>query len=362
MVRFIQILSQKSNLICTAFLGRRIGNKNYGLAQILPARLPCFSIILVLFSLLNGCAIRKLAVNSMANGLADSGTGVYASDEDPELVGDALPFALKTMEGVLQATPKHKRLLIATASGFVQYAYAYVLWPAQSLENTNLTAVRMARARAKRLFLRARVYGLRALELRFTDINKHLSQNRNKTLAVFKPEDVAALYWTGVAWGSAISVSKDEMALIGDVPIVRALLERALVLDERWNDGAIHEFFLVFEASLSAAQGGDITKAEMHFKRAMELNNGSSIGPLVSLAETVCVRQQDRKRFKKLLTQTLEFDVDHFPEKRLANILAQRRASELLSRIDQLFFVEEKENHKNSKHSNETVEIKENLL
>ena len=34
----------------------------------------------------------------------------YASDDDPELVGDALPFALKTIEGLSRATPRHKGL------------------------------------------------------------------------------------------------------------------------------------------------------------------------------------------------------------------------------------------------------------
>lgn len=299
--------------------------------------------IVILVCGISGCSIKRLAVNSLADTLANAGAGVYATDDDPELVGDALPFGLKTMEALLQMTPNHKGLLIAATSGFVQYAHAYVLWPTNALESSDLAAARKGKARAKRLFLRARDYGLRALELSSPGISQKLSTDPLVAVAGFEREDIPALYWTGVAWGFAISISKNDMALVGDVPIVRALLERALALDENWGEGAIHEFFVVFDASRSEAEGGGIAKAEAHYKRALELNGGRSIAPLVSLAETVCVRQQDRHRFKSLLSKALDFDVDQYPEKRLANILAQRKAVDLLTRMDDLFYTNEDE-------------------
>ena len=51
---------------------------------------------------LSGCSIRSLAINTLAEALAESGS-VYASDSDPELVRDALPFALKTFESLLES-------------------------------------------------------------------------------------------------------------------------------------------------------------------------------------------------------------------------------------------------------------------
>lgn len=315
--------------------------------------LPHLLLSVTLALTLNGCSIKRLAVNSLADTLASGDASVYATDDDPELVGDALPFALKSIESLLEITPNHKGLLIAAASGFVQYAHAYVLWPANSVESSDLVAARKGRARAKRLFVRARDYGLRALESCSPGIAQALINNPLAAVAKIERADVPALYWTGAAWGSAISVAKDDMALIGDVPIVRALLQRALDLDESWGDGAIHEFFLIFEAGRSEAEGGGIDKAEAHFARAMELNGGRSITPLVSLAETVCVRRQDRQRFKSLLLKALAFDVNRYPENRLSNILAQRRAAELLDNIDELFFADdeikekEEESHTN---------------
>lgn len=321
----------------------------------LPNKIIQVVVLIIWGASLSACAVKKLAINSVANALTTGGTSVYTTDDDPQFVGEALPFALKTMEALLQATPRHRRLLIAMASGFVQYAHAYVLRPGQALESVDLTAARKERERAKRFFLRARSYGLRALELSYPGISKQLPTDPFAAAARVKKKDVPALYWTGAAWGSAISVAKDDMALVGDLPVVRALLERALQLDESWNYGAIHEFFIVFDAGRSEAEGGGIEKAKAHFKRAMELNGGRSISPLVTMAESVCVHQQDRARFKELLSEALEFDVNRHPENRLANILAQHKAKQLLQRDDELFFLGDDETEQGNQETGHKI-------
>jgi predicted anti-sigma-YlaC factor YlaD len=84
--------------------------------------------------------------------------------------------------------------------------------------------------------------------------------------------------------------------------------------------------------------GGNTAAAEEHFRKAMELNGGRSIGPLVSMAETVSVQQQDRERFENLLQEALAFEVDTYPETRLANLISQNHARWLLAEIDEFFF------------------------
>ena len=79
--------------------------------------------LMVMLAALAGC--RSAALSFAADAVASSGT-TYASDEDPELVRDAVPFGLKTMEGLLERNPKHVELLLALASGFTQYGYAFV--------------------------------------------------------------------------------------------------------------------------------------------------------------------------------------------------------------------------------------------
>jgi predicted anti-sigma-YlaC factor YlaD len=294
-------------------------------------------LILCVF-LLAGCSVKQMAVNSVADALSADGTSVFASDDDPELVGEALPFALKSMEAILQATPRHRKLLIATCAGFVQYGHAFVLQPAETLENENLQAARKIRARAKRLFLRARQYGIQALDLNHPGFSETIFADPVAAVQGVEPKDVAALYWTGVAWGSAISAAKSDMSLIGDLPIVTVIMEKALELDADWHNGAIHEFFIVYDSARSEAGGGGPARVEYHFKRAMALNQGRSISPLVLLAQSACIKQQKRQRFESLLKQSLAFDVNRYPEYRLVNIMAQRKARYLLDNVDSFFF------------------------
>jgi hypothetical protein len=54
-----------------------------------------------------GCSLRNTAVNLIGDALS-GGTGAYASDDDPELIREALPFGLKTFESLLEASPNHR--------------------------------------------------------------------------------------------------------------------------------------------------------------------------------------------------------------------------------------------------------------
>ena len=60
-----------------------------------------------------GCSVRRYAVNMVGDALA-AGNSVYETDEDLELVGQALPFGLKLMESLLEESPDHAGLLLTS--------------------------------------------------------------------------------------------------------------------------------------------------------------------------------------------------------------------------------------------------------
>ena len=95
----------------------------------------------------SGCSIKKVAVNKLGDSLASGGT-TFASDDDPDLVGEALPFSLKLMESLLAETPQHRGLLLAVSSGFTQYAFVYVQQPAEEIESQDLAKYDYLRMRA----------------------------------------------------------------------------------------------------------------------------------------------------------------------------------------------------------------------
>jgi predicted anti-sigma-YlaC factor YlaD len=286
--------------------------------------------------LLAGCSIRRFAVNKVGDALAGGGTA-FASDDDPELVKAAAPFSLKLMESLLDESPRHKGLLLATASGFTQYAYAFVQQDADELEEKDIRAAAELRARARRLYLRARNYGLRGLEVGHAGLQKALDSSPKTAVALAGAKDVPLLYWTAVSWAGAISVSKDNPALIADLPKVEALIDRALELNETFDHGAIHTFLITYEMSRTGATGDPAERSRKHFERALELSNGQMAGPLVSFAEAVSVQRQDLAEFKSLLQRALAIDADAKPEWRLTNLVLQRRARWLLAHTDDLF-------------------------
>ena len=97
----------------------------------------------------SGCSIKRMAVNKVGDALAGSGT-TFASDDDPELVKAAVPFSLKLMESLLSESPRHEGLLLATSSGFTEYAYAFVQEDADETEDKDLAAAEEMRGRARR--------------------------------------------------------------------------------------------------------------------------------------------------------------------------------------------------------------------
>jgi len=298
------------------------------------ARLAPLALVLALA----GCSsVQRVVVNKAGDALA-GGSSVYASDDDPELVWQAVPFGLKTIESLLAQSPRHEGLLLAAASGFTEYAYGALQQEADLVEAKDLARATELRNRARRLYLRALGYGFRGLEVRLPGLRRQLQSDPDPAhaLAGTTRAQVPLLYWTGAAWGAAIAISKDDPELTADQSRAAALIQRGLALDEGFGAGAGHDFMIAYEGG-RAGVGGSIEEARRHLRRALELSQGHRAAPLVGFAETVSVGRQDKAEFKQLLGQALAVDVDAAPDFRLANVLAQRRARWLLGRVDELF-------------------------
>jgi predicted anti-sigma-YlaC factor YlaD len=278
-----------------------------------------------------------MAVNSLADALSESGS-VFASDNDPELIRQALPFSLKLIEALLAETPENPNLLLAASSGFTQYAYAFVQEDADRAELEDMTASDRLRIRARKLYLRARDYGLRGLALRDATVSESLFTDPQGALARMRHEEVPLLYWTAVSWAGAINVSRDQPELIAELPQVDALIDRALALDSDYGQGSIYSFLIAYEFARSDSEEEAIAKANAHFERAVSLSQGRLASPYVTLAESVCVAQQDRQRFVQLLEQALAVDPEADLDNRLLNTITQARARWLMQEIDELFW------------------------
>lgn len=296
------------------------------------------SVILLLATMMSitGCSVRKFAINKLGDSLANSGT-TFASDNDPEFVGQAIPFSLKLIEGLLAESPTHRGLLFAAASGFTQYSYAYVQQSAEQVETEDVTKSRVLAERARNLYLRARDYGLRGLETKHRGFSVSLLESPRAAARTAKAGDVPLLYWTAVAWGAAIALAKDRPDLVAQQPQVEALIDRAYELNPDYEHGVIDQFLISYESARQGAKGHFAARCREHFDRAVALSNGQLASPYVAYAETVSVQMQNRAEFEMLLKQALAVDPDSRAEWRLSNLVMQRRARWLLSREGELF-------------------------
>ena len=292
--------------------------------------------------LAGGCSLRQAAASKVGDALATGGAG-WSSEDDPELVRESLPFALKMMESLAAEAPKHRGLRLGLCRGFASYAAGFLEPDAEAIEPTDFERARAIRERARKLHLRARGYCLAALELERPGSGARLLAGDPELLAGFETGDVELLYWTGVAWGSAVGLGLDRPEMVAEIPALRALFERALALDEGYDRGALHEPMIVFE-SAPAMMGGSLERARRHFERAVALSEGRRAGPYVTWARASAIPRQARAEFEDALGRALAVDVEAVPADRMLNLISQERARRMLARVDDYFFADESAN------------------
>ena len=282
-----------------------------------------------------GCSLRSMAVNAIVPTLANP--DVYRSEEDPELVRDALPFLLKTIESILDTSPRQNQALVFACTGFTLYANAFLQVDADlaELEGDYERELRL-RERTWRFYVRARDYCLRSLELKYDGISERLRQDPEAAVAVTEVEDVEVLFLLSAAWGLAISNALTP-ELVADLQAVRELLVRALELDEDYERGSLHNALITIEA-LPPELGGSPERAREHFERAVALSDGLDAAPFVAFAVGVAMPADNRAEFQQLLEQALAIDPNEDTSLRLLNLVNQKRARMLLDYIDDLVF------------------------
>ena len=310
-------------------------------------RRPAFE-LLVILALLGGasaCSINRLAVRALSDVLSneEGAGGAFAQDNDPELVAQALPFTLKLYDTLLGQDPDNPALLRAAGSAYISYANAFLQTPASMLPPQQYERRENKIRRAKNLYLRGRDMVLRALDLRYPGIETAVRATQGEALeaalAEVKAEHIAYLYWTAAGWMGALSTDPLDLRLAMSIGQAATLMDRAYALQPEWDNGAIHEFYISYYASLPEGMGGDRDKAREHFAHALQISGGAKAGPYVELALGIALPQQDLNEFISLMQQALEVDIDAAPQYLLVNTIKQRQARWYLENLERFFLI-----------------------
>jgi len=290
---------------------------------------------------LSGCSINTLVANALTG---DGASAVFTGDPDPELVRDALPFAIKMYEALLYTTPRHRGLMLTTGTLFIMYANAFVHTPADMLPFYEWEARAEGLDRAKQLYLRGHGILMNALEQRrrgFAAAAESFAENvereddMRRFLQRFGRRDVPFMHWAVLGGLAAFSINQQDLELSRQLPNWHLMVERVLELDPDF--AGLDDFLVLYFASLPEVMGGDRERARYHFGRAMERSGGNSTAALISYARALSVPEQDFDTFEERLERVLAINPDDNPSTRLVTILDQRKARWLLYNAEDFF-------------------------
>ncbi|WP_255435027.1 TRAP transporter TatT component family protein [Rhodoferax sp. BLA1] len=284
--------------------------------------------MLALLLALAACSPRQLILQEAATALATQG---QAPEDDLVLAREASAFYLKLSESVLREIPSNVPLAVAVASGFTQYAYAFVQFDADRLDVKDARAAQKLRERAAKLYQRARRHAMTTLELHIPGFTKALASPTPQQWPSLVPDQVDLAYWAAASWGGQIALSKDQPHVVADLPLAMRLAQLAYAAAPQASRGALASLMGTFEA---ARPGGSGQRAVDYFDEAIGLDGRVSAAAYVAKAEAIALPAGDRPAFESLLKQALVTSATN-PD--LSNSVMRERAIWLLDNTDDLF-------------------------
>ncbi|HEX7701709.1 MAG TPA: TRAP transporter TatT component family protein [Kofleriaceae bacterium] len=282
-------------------------------------------------------------------------------ESDYELASRALPGALKTIEGfyVADASPVLRGIL---TEGYCQYATAFVEdeWEVAKFAK-KLDEVDYDNQRASKMFARCMNYAFMDLPAGTEKDLFGAPEGVAKRIKSIGLADRTPFMWSIVGMGGMINHNLTRVEMLSLLPTVKAGLERVVAIDTAQRgeiDGtkkvpcdaactvrlALPHIALGLVYSAASPQfGGDPKRASNEFNIALRITSdkdhpdGKMLLARTLWAYRVGLQSNDRKLFHDQLVKVLETDPAIWPEQRLANEVAQRRARRYLSHEKELF-------------------------
>jgi len=163
--------------------------------------------------------------------------------------------------------------------------------------------------------------GFEAAKKNETTLRKYLAQFTDPA------EHAGALFWTGYAWISKVNMAQDDPAFVAELYIGVAMIERVVELDEKYMFGSAHTILGAYHARSPMAE---LDEAKKHFDKSLAISEGKLLLTKVQYAAKYHCTKGNKDEYVKLLTEAVEAE-DPFPEQRLQNVIAKRRAQRYLS-------------------------------
>lgn len=264
-----------------------------------------------------GCA------NLIGTIAGDTLSAAILNQDDPMLVESGVPAYLLLVDGLISQNPDNANLLAAGSQIFALYGSRFANDGAHAIVLTD----------------KARRYGARAMcathepacDWDGLDYDTFVSQ-----LSEVTGKKVDYLYSFAIGWLSNLQATSEDWAAVAELPWVEAALERTLMLDESYEQGALHGYLGILNALRPPALGGKPEVARAHFERAIELSDGRDLSLKVEYARLYARMLFDQELHDRLLTEVIEAPTEA-PGYTLFNALAKQEAHILLASSPEYF-------------------------
>lgn len=303
---------------------------------------------LISSAVLAGCGIgEKIAMKSTSKILLKAQPGMQM-EADYELARMAIPGALKTVEGFWVAGPPddaRARLERILTEGYCQYGTAFVEddWEVAKFKK-DLPAIEYHNARSTNIFTRCLNYALKTLGSNWQKGIFGEPDNIAKLIKGTGKDKRFALLFAANALGSLINHNLTRVEMIAHLGTVQAMMERVIEIDTQSGPPANKAHAALPYVALGMIHSGraksmcgEPDKARGYFEKALEVTEGKFLLARTLMAYRIGMQTNDRKFFHDELVKVLETPPSVWPEQRLANEVAHRRARRYLSYEKELF-------------------------
>jgi tetratricopeptide (TPR) repeat protein len=285
--------------------------------------------------------MNKLGANLTAPILHEA-SKAFAMENDLEFARQAAPGNLVTLVGFLYSTPDNRYLLHTVAQGFTEYAFGFLEDDLDLIPDDEKNEARRKHLVARATDMYDRSLGF-ALRLIATD-DKHFDAAFKKDVAATEAEakkldedSTAGLLFGGMALASAINLNRNDVARVVDLPKAIAMIKRSYELNPKFHNCTAAMLLGVVYSSQGKAMGGNPELAKKYFDEAIANTQGKFLMTKVMFARFYAVVTQDRPLFESTLKGVLTAPADIYPEQRLANEIAKRRAKRYLDHAEDYF-------------------------
>jgi hypothetical protein len=284
----------------------------------------------------SGCDIGKLTVNTTSKVLVRAQPSLK-QESDFEMARRAIPGTLKTVEGFHYVDPSNERLKKILAEGYCQYASAFIEddWEV-ALFAKNFDDADYHSKRATNAFLRCSGYALELLGKKWSRAVMDDPEVLRALAAKAGKGSRDAMMWLAFGMAGAINQNKDDINMVAHLSKAKILFERILQIDEKHGhkDKALQALPYIamgmLNTTMSKALGGKPEIGKEYFQKAISVTEGKYLLPKVLFAKAYAKQVQNKDLFRKTLIEVLQTDPAVWPDQRLANEVAHRRARRYL--------------------------------